>query len=74
MSSTCITVKVHAVILLLLLSSQVISRMLSLPEAYWKRVLTGPTRETSASTSKSHSLDDVHGGSLREHWSYHWSG
>lgn len=40
---------------------KVISRMLSLPEAYWKRVLTGPTRETSASTSKSHSLDDVHG-------------
>ncbi|XP_034415267.1 rac GTPase-activating protein 1 [Cyclopterus lumpus] len=40
---------------------KVISRMLSLPEAYWRRVLTVRTDKISSSTSKTHSLDDVHG-------------
>lgn len=45
----------------LLFLSQVISRLLCLPEDYWRRVLSAQTDQISSSTSKTCSQEDGHG-------------
>ncbi|XP_068424969.1 rac GTPase-activating protein 1 [Clinocottus analis] len=40
---------------------KVVCRMLSLPEAYWRRVLTVRTDKVSSSTTETHNLPYVHG-------------
>nr|XP_040033171.1 rac GTPase-activating protein 1 isoform X3 [Gasterosteus aculeatus aculeatus] len=38
---------------------KVVCHMLSLPEAYWRRILTVQTDKISSSTTKTHSMDDA---------------
>lgn len=49
----------------LLFLSQVICRMLSLPETYWRRVLAVQTDQLSSSSTVTYSQDNGHGGFSR---------
>lgn len=46
----------------LLLLSQVMCRLLSLPEAYWRSVLATETEQVSSSTTAAYGQDGGHGG------------